>query len=187
MPEHSSKLMVSLFRELWQTETSAARHPLVDADRLGSAPPAQALRAVSAHATEVLRELEMLARHQNLPVSSAGMAVGGAFSHTRQKFADLLLDVERSYRGTLLGMRHGVDLVELIAATARAQQNVELASFFDRWLTTRKPLYEQCVRELQWFARNEDRALQPVARAGWARGFHKLAHAVSGVRRRSFA
>ena len=55
--------------ELFQTERSAYRHPIREAKRLGDVPPAIALRAVAAHANEVLDELPKLARARGLAVA----------------------------------------------------------------------------------------------------------------------
>lgn len=158
--EGAHKLLCNLFPELFQTEQSALSHPQREAERLGSVPPAQALRAVSAHAERVLKELPELATQHNLPVSRLGQAVGQLFSNLRQWFADHLIDEERSYRGTLLGMRHGVDLVLLIRHAARVQGDPGLEGWCTTWLTERVPLVEEVAAQLGWFAVTPKVALQ---------------------------
>ncbi|MGK3997906.1 hypothetical protein [Sorangium sp. So ce1024] len=150
--------LANLVRELFQTERSARTHSLVEAQRLGDVPPAHALRAVSAHAEAVLEELPALMSERELPVSAGGSAVGAAFSALRDHIADHLLSAEKSYRGTLLGMRHGVDLVELIQYVAAAEGDTFLAAWCARWLAARRPLVEAVAGELAWFAARPARA-----------------------------
>lgn len=157
-PTHS--LLASLTREFFQTETSAMKHCRREAERLGEAAPAQPLRAISAHAEGVLRELTALARAHGLPISGPGAFVGTMFSELRDKIADRLIRSERSYRGTMLGVRHGVDLVRLYAYTARAAGLIDLAAFCDRWLATRQPLVVQLEENLSWFAEHPEPAMR---------------------------
>lgn len=163
-----------LMRELFQTETSAERHPRVEAERLGDTPPARAMLAVSSHAERVLRELPSIAEACNLPNSDGGKLVGLSFSLQREKLADMLLNIEKSYRGTVLGMRHGVDLVELLRNVARVEGHPSLQSFCERWLDERKPLVEQCANELRWFAEHPERASESITRTAIERSAKAL-------------
>jgi len=164
-------LLQTLFHELFQTETSAKWHPQREARRLGEVPPARALRAVSEHATAVLQELPELARKYDLPVSGLGKTAGFLLSTMRQWVLDRLIEPERSYRGTLGGMRHGVDLVELISQVAQAQSRRELAQWCTRWLSERRPLVEAVAAELAWFAQSPEEAVGKHGRTG---PLHKL-------------
>jgi hypothetical protein len=155
------KLMISLFRELFQTEQSAEVHPRREARRLGNNAPAEALEAVSNHATQVLRKLPEVARSQQLPVSRAGMGLGQLFSRVREEITDRLIDAERSYRMTLLGLRHGVDLVKMIRHVADAAGRVEIAGFCTHWLEEREPLVERVEQQMTWFCHHPDAALAP--------------------------
>ena len=146
--------------ELFQTERSAERHSNVEADRLGDGPPAAALRAVSAHATRALGSLEVLARARNHEAAASGRAVGDFFSGMRRKLADLTLTQEVSYRGTLLGMRHGIDLVTLVHHASSS--DTELHAWTASWLEHRQPLVDAVARELQWFAAHPDAAEKPI-------------------------
>lgn len=177
-----------LAHEMFQTEQSACDHPRVEADRLGDVPPARALRAVAGHATAALAELTPLMRRNKLVVSPGGRAVGAAFSRVRDHLADLLLSSEKSYRATLLGMRHGVDLVELVMSTARADDDPELADWCERWLEIRRPLVEAAARELVWFAEHPERATDAARQdSRIAMGLHAILrrwqHAAHRVRR----
>ncbi|MFO0576531.1 MAG: hypothetical protein U1A78_21205 [Polyangia bacterium] len=161
--DRSHQLLQTLFHELFQTEQSAALHPEREARRLGTVPPADALRQVAEHARRVLVELPELASRRQLPVSRIGQMMGRMFSHARTWFADHLIQPERSYRGTLLGMRHGVDLVTLIRDSALVEGDAELAEWCARWLLEREPLVEAVAAQLQWFAETPDAALGNTA------------------------
>ena len=141
--------------ELFQTERSAYRHPIREATRLGDVPPAIALRAVAAHANEVLDELPELARARGVAASGVGAIIGETFSNVRHFFADRLIDRERSYRGTLLGMRHGIDLVRLLRAAAEDEADAELVSWCERWLGVRERLVAGVEGELDWFGHHQ--------------------------------
>jgi len=154
----TSKLFKRLGHELFQTETSAALHCRREAQRLGGAPPAQALRAIADHAEDVLRELPAMAALTSVPESKAGAMVGRIFSELRDKLADRAIDTERSYRGTLLGARHGIDLVRLLQFTAEQEGDQPLQAFCATWLGHRAELVERVADELQWFARNPEAA-----------------------------
>jgi hypothetical protein len=144
------RLLPTLVTELFQTERSAYRQPIREAKHLGDVPPASALRAVSAHANEVLDELPGLARARGVRLAAAGQIIGETFSDVRHFFADRVVDRERSYRGTLLGLRHGIDLVRLLRATADDEGDTDLAVFCDRWLSVRERLVAGVERELEW-------------------------------------
>jgi hypothetical protein len=153
-------LLDNLTRELFQTEASALRHGTREADRLGNSPPAAALRAVARHAKSVTEQLPALAERNQMIVSTGGFLTGELFSQVRDKLADMLIDSERSYRGTLLGMRHGLDVVTLLAQFADTVGNVDLADFCANWLNTRTVLVENVKEELRWFAIHADEAVK---------------------------
>ncbi|MDB4976997.1 MAG: hypothetical protein JWN48_5338 [Myxococcaceae bacterium] len=153
-------LLDNLTRELFQTETSADRHSNREAERLGNTPPALALRDVAAHAKSVLTELPALAERNGMVVSKGGAMTGELFSQVRDKLADMLIDSERSYRGTLLGMQHGLGVVRLLQQFAEATGKSDLAQFCTSWLTTRTVLVEKVEDELRWFAEHADEAVK---------------------------
>jgi len=154
----SIKLFKRLGHELFQTETSAALHCRREAERLGSAPPAEALRALANHAQDVLRELPTMATMTSIPESKGGSMVGRLFSEIRDKVADRVIDSERSYRGTLLGARHGIDLVRLLRFAAERHGDDPLRAFCDIWLERRGQLVERVADELAWFASHPEAA-----------------------------
>jgi hypothetical protein len=153
-------LLKSLTREFFQTETSAVKHCRREAERLGEAPPARALLEIAAQAEQFLKQLPLIARANGLPKSAGGVAVGALLSQARDKVFDRVIRLERSYRGTLLGVRHGVDLVHLLAHTAREARLPELGEFCERWLAARQPLVANLERELVWFAKQPARAMR---------------------------
>ncbi len=164
----------NLVRELFQTEQSAKDHPRIEADRLGDVPPSAVLRAIADHAEAALAELPPLVSRYELPVSTGGKIVGAAFSSLRDHFVDLLLNSEKSYRGTLLGMRHGVDLVELVQYVARQENDTALAQWCTTWLDKRRPLVESAAGQLAWFAANPTRAVEPAKDNPFALGLQAL-------------
>lgn len=178
-PEHA--WLSNLMRELFQTERSAKEHPTVEAERLGDVPPAHAMRAVAEHAEAALADLPRLAKAHDLPDSAGGEAAGKALSILRDTFGDLLLSVEKSYRGTLLGMRHGVDLVELIREVAHGEGIPELAAWCSAWLDRRRPLVEAAAKELAWFATHPDRATEPAKTGKLASSVQAIAEGCEGL------
>ena len=169
MKPRRRELLESLFHELFQTETSASAHPMREARRLGDVPPAHALRCVAEHATRKKAELPELAHAAGLPDSTVGRSLGAMFSRARQLAADYLVDAERSYRGTLLGMRHGVDLVKLLREVADREGIDVVVEWCDDWLSSRIPLIECVAERLAWFADQPARALRHGGRPRTAR------------------
>lgn len=165
----------ALMRELFQTERSAKSHPTLEAERLGDNPPGRAMRAVAEHATATLDDLPRLAQAHGLPVSAGGEAVGKVFSLLRDSLGDLLLNMERSYRGTLLGMRHGLDLVTLLRDVALLDEDEELVEWCTTWIDKRRPLVDAAADELEWFALRPERATAPAKTGALAEGVQLVA------------
>jgi hypothetical protein len=90
----------------------------------------------------------------------AGRAFGEAFSVLRHYLFDRLIDVERSYRGTLLGFHHGIAVAMLLRDVAERLDEQEMVAFCDEWLSERKPLLEAAERELHWFAERPRKAIR---------------------------
>ena len=143
-------LVRALFPEVRQTERSAMRHSRLEALRLGQTPPAAALIAVAEHARREESVLEALAREREPRRTQIGAVVGGMFSVSRDRVADFLLTAEQSYRGTLLGMRHGYDVVIQFRAAARAEGDAEVEAWCDWWVAEREPLIHETAAQMQW-------------------------------------
>lgn len=162
----SAELLKSLFYELFQTERSAEKHTLREAERLGSAPPARALVRVAEHAEAMKPIWQDLAQRAGFAPATAGKAIGDFFSELRERVVDHTLHRERSYRMTLVGMRHGVDLVRSMFELARRMGRSEIEHWCRRWLLERQPLVDAVAVQLSWFAEHPAEALEPARPLG---------------------
>lgn len=151
-------LLPRLVVEMFQTEESAKEHPRKEAERLEGTPPGAAMLRVSAHAERSLAELERVTRELGYERRGLGVAIGKTFSLVREAVVDRIMSQEKNYRGTLLGMQHGVDLFTLVEAAARRAGKTPLAEFCARWLAERTPLVEAARKEIPWFAANPEEA-----------------------------
>jgi hypothetical protein len=153
------KLHAKLCRELAQSEHSARMHCLREARRLGDTPPARALRTIAAHAEAMQPRLEVVMRRGG-PGLRLGRAVGALFSALRHAVFDRMVDTERSYRGTLLGLHHGVDVMRLLRAVAAREGDLYLEAYCEEALAERIRLVERAERMLSWFAERPALALR---------------------------
>jgi hypothetical protein len=174
--EQEREFLTNLFRELFQTEQSARKHPRVEAKRLGDVPPAYAMEAIATHADAALPELRAIVRERNMVAVEGAKKVGSMFSVLRNRVADLFLSHEKSYRGTVLGLHHGMDLVTLIQFTATSMGDADLAAWCARWMEARRLLIEAAIRELAWFAAHQDRATEPVKHSAVGRTVQIMVH-----------
>lgn len=143
-------LLESLLLELCQTERSARSHCRREASRMKGA-PAEAMLAAAEHAQSSLPALRQLARARGR-APGLGEAIGQSFSEIRHKVGDLFVSAELSYRGTLLGMYHGVTAFDLARGAARFECDYEMADFCKAWLSERRAILACCERALDWFA-----------------------------------
>lgn len=162
MPDDNDlkELLTSLFRELRQAERSAERHCARESHRLRGG-PAEALAAVSEHAAGINRELAEVVRAEELD-ASGGDGLGTFLSTVRDAVVDRLIERERSYRMTLLGLRHGVDVVRMIRHVADTCGRVEIGGFCTRWLNEREPLVARVEQAMSWFAHHPQEATEPA-------------------------
>ena len=175
-------MLPTLVVEVFQAERSALEHPRKEADRLGDAPPGLAMRAVSLHAKRCLRELQDLSLRVDLPGGFFGQKLGRAFSIVRSSATDRLVTREISYRGTLLGMHHGVDVIALTMSAAEYESDVDLVEWCMRTLDGRRPLVAKCQSELAWFGRHPEVAMEPAKRGIVARAARLLTGMVTPSR-----
>jgi hypothetical protein len=154
------KLCTKLCRELAQSEHSATVHTRREARRLGDVPPAHALLAIAEHAQSLKPRFERLMAKRKVKGTSVGRVVGQLFSIIRHVIADRVIDAERSYRGTLLGVRHGIDATRLLREVALREGDVNLVKFCDEILLDRVALIERAEQELAWFADEPSRAIR---------------------------
>jgi hypothetical protein len=158
------KLYSKLCRELAQSEQSASVHPRREAKRLGDTPPAHALLAIANHADELRPRFEALMSKRQPKGIKIGRAFGRAFSVIRHAFADRLIDAERSYRGTLLGLQHGIGVTRLLREVSLRAHDTHLVKFCDELLVERGGLIEGVEQALGWFAEEPGRAIRSGAR-----------------------
>ena len=160
------RLSEKLCRELAQSEHDAIIHTTREARRLGATPPADKLQAIAAHATQLRARFDALVMPKQAVGVRAARVVANVFSTTRHLFADRLLSSERSYRATLLGLRHGIDTARLLCEVARRQEQVRLFDFCSDLIAGREPLLREAERALAWFADNPTLSLASGLRIG---------------------
>jgi len=158
--EARDEMLETLFGELLQAEHSAELHGRREAKRLADSAPGAALSAIAAHAAGVNADLPQLATREKLPISRASRWTGAALSYARAAVIDRLVEHERSYRTTLLGLRHGIDVVRMLQHVADASGRVELGGFCARWLEQREPLVGKVEQAMTWFAHHPSSALK---------------------------
>jgi len=159
------RLRETLMREVFQAERSAESHCTQEAGRLGGSTPASALRAVALHANRINHELPAVARAHKLPASGGGRLLGRALSLLRTAVIDRTVEEERSYRATLAGLRHGIDVVRMLQHVADASGEVTLGGFCAAWLAEREPLVADVAKAMRWFAHHPAAAEE---RPGWS-------------------
>lgn len=158
------RLREKLCRELSQSERDASLHTTREAGRLGDVPPAQALLAIAAHARSLRAAFDALITTDQPVGVRLGRTVGHVFSALRHFLFDRMIDTERSYRGTLLGLRHGVDITRLLREVALREGDAKLVRFCDELLVERQGLLEHAEQALAWFADEPTLALKSGAR-----------------------
>jgi hypothetical protein len=153
------RLRTKLGRELAQAEHDAIIHCEREAGRYGHLPPGEAFRAIADHAREVRPQLAAVWGDQPTGVR-AGRVVAEVFSAVRQFALDRVTDAERSYRATLLGLRHGVDVVRLMREVLVRQHDHEPLRVCNELLERRLRLLGRAEERLRWFAEHPDVALR---------------------------
>jgi len=156
------ELKEKLCRELSQSEHSAIVQPRREARRLGDIPPAHSLLQIAAHAEAMRPRLDALISGRRATAHGIGLGklVGQVFSTLRHFLFDRMLDTERSFRGTLLGLDHGIDIVRMLSAICERDGDEHLAVFCEEWLSTRIALVEGARCCLAWFTAQPAIALQ---------------------------
>jgi hypothetical protein len=98
----------------------------------------------------------------------AGRGVGELFSLLRMLVFDRFIDVERSYRCTLLGFHHGLSTARLLRDVAERLDERDTLDLLETWLRERKPLIEAAERELHWFAGSPRAAIRSGLRIAFS-------------------
>ncbi len=160
MRSPSVRLYRKLGRELAQSEHDAQLHTRRVARRLGDVPPARALLEIAHHADIVYEALQAIGVAR-MPIGMRiGHAVGEVFSAVRHFTIDRVMDTERSFRITLLGLKHGVDVARLLRIVSAQLGDVGLALLCDEIVRERAPRIELAERTLAWFAAHPRLALR---------------------------
>lgn len=144
----------SLLAELYELEEDAYRLAIREAKRIGSGPPAAALRAVAAHANEALDELPKKAKERHVRLGSLGALALDTLHRLRDIAIDPFVDHEHAYRNALTALHRGIDLVRVALAAAREEGDDGLADWCERWLFARERLVGAASDELAWFGRH---------------------------------
>jgi hypothetical protein len=160
--KESKELLEASLLELFQAERSATRHPRIESERLAATPPGGTMEEIALHADGQLEELTELARERGIAPGPAAQAIGRAFSVLRDNLTDLTTTTEQSYRLTLLGLRHGIDLTRLLRELAVLADDTELRTWSEKWLLRRVEQVERAETDLRWFVENPARAMEPV-------------------------
>ncbi|MEO8554675.1 MAG: hypothetical protein ABI678_32080 [Kofleriaceae bacterium] len=163
MSDPRTRLRDKLCRELAQAERDARLHPRREARRLADGDAAQALTAIADHADGIEPVLLKLLGRASIGVKVAH-AVASVFSGVRHLLVDRMIGRERSYRMTLLGIKHGVDVARMLREVAMLNHDVALLKFCDLFLVERLCLLEDAEQAFLWFAENPDIALGHGAR-----------------------
>jgi hypothetical protein len=142
------RLLDKLVRELIRSEAQAIEHPPREARRIGESPPVRALRDVASHAVAMRPRFQAALDGHELGSGRAGITL----STLRQLVTDRIHDAERTYRASLLELRHGVDIVRVMREVARAEELFALIRWCDDWLNARRTLVTRVEAQLAWFA-----------------------------------
>jgi hypothetical protein len=157
------ELRIKLLRELFQCEHDVATHPAREARRFGDTPPGIALRAIANHGAVALGQLSLISRHGTEARAKLGHLVGEVVSLTRYLFVDRLIDAERSYRATLLGLKHGIDVIRMLREVAERDGDLALSLWCEDTLIERESLVHEAEMAMAWFAEEPRMALRSGA------------------------
>jgi hypothetical protein len=170
MSTEHQRLREKLCRELAQSEHDAVIQTAREAARLHVCPPAEKLRAIAAHAEHLRPRMNALMIREQPVGIRVGRLVGELFSGLRHLFFDRMLSAERSYRATLLGVRHGIDAAWLLRDVARREEQIRLFRFCDDLIAEREVLLRDAERALSWFADHPEIAMASGARIALGSG-----------------
>jgi hypothetical protein len=150
--QHRERLSPSLLAELYDLEEDAYRVSIREAKRIGSGPPAIALRTVTAHANASLDEIPHLAKVRHVRLGSMRSLAIDTFHRACDVVITQFADHEHAYRRALATLHKGIDLVQLVHAAALDEGDDDLAAWCKQWLTAREQLVNDAAKELRWFA-----------------------------------
>lgn len=151
-PEHR-RLLDKLTREVTRVEGQVVEQPGREARRIGDAGPVLVLREIAVHAAQMQPRFEDMAMGHGLVLHRFAL---GALTTLRHMVIDRVVDPERSYRGVLLELRHGLEVVKLLREASRREELFGLIRWCDDWLAARRTLVARAEAQLAWFAEAND-------------------------------
>jgi hypothetical protein len=110
------------------------------------------MRAIAEHCGALRPRFEWLLRPDHTLGLGLGRALGQVVSALRHALFGRLIDTERSFRTTLLGLRHGVDVARLLREVALRTGEIHLLRYCDELLAERTRLLAHAEQALGWFA-----------------------------------
>ena len=155
------RLLDKLLRELVRCEAQALDHGAREAKKLGETPPVVALRAIAEHVDSMRERFAQVLEGHELSVTRP--AFTQALVQLRDHIVDRVHDAERSYRGALLDLRHGLDVVRVLRELARLEELFALIRWCDDWLGARRTLVARVEAQLAWFAEQPTQPAAPVS------------------------
>jgi hypothetical protein len=166
MQSDRRRLLDKLLRELVRSEAQAIDHAPREARRIGEVPPVTALRDIATHAIEMRPRFNQLLDGHNL--TTAKQSVAATLATLRNLVTDRISDPERAYRGALLDLRHGLDVVRVLRDVAKLEELFALIRWCDDHLAARRTLVARVEAQLAWFA--EQPSLPPGPEPGETEG-----------------
>lgn len=125
-------------------------HPAREARRIGESPPVIVLRDAAVHAMSMRPRFLLAIEGHDLVRQRGG--ISATLLTLRQLVTDRMHDAERAYRGALLDLRHGLDVVRVLREVARLEELFGLIRWCDDWLPARRTLVARVEAQLGWFA-----------------------------------
>ena len=161
--QQAQALLHTLLVELFQTEESYVQQCRREAARNtdpGLATPVAAMVAAAGIAESSLARLRELATARGIESTEKGKLLGALFSSIREHIADRAINSERSWRLTVMGMRHGIDVLSSVREVARTTGDAELVAYCDDTHRQLKPLVDDAATACAWFARHPAQAME---------------------------
>ena len=158
MPERR-RLLDRLIREIYRGEVHAAEHAARQEKLIGDVAPVLALREIAAHALAMRERFEAIVRGYDLQTGRNGFSA--TLSSLRGLVPDRMVDPERTYRTSLLDLRHGIDVVKLAREVARSEELFGIIRWCDDYLGARRTLVARVEAQLVWFVEQAGVELSP--------------------------
>ena len=150
------RLLEKLLRECLRSEIDALEAGPREAKRIGESPPVEALREIARHAEAMQPRLRHALEAHELEIHRGG--ISSTLTSLRHFVADRFQDPERAYRGALLELRHGVEVVRVLRELSRLEELFGVIRWCDDWLSVRRTLVSRVEAQLCWFVEDHVKA-----------------------------